>query len=119
MKYFSLVLFVLVVSPLFAQFSGGDGSPESPYEIRTLQELKNVSLYPDKHFILKRNIRDSLRKPLCSPQSPFTGSFNGNGYKITMAIENPPNSLYFGLFEEIGNICYTYIFEIIAKTVKI
>jgi hypothetical protein len=85
------IILLFAVSPLFSQFSGGNGTNSSPYEIRTLQELENVRNYPDKHFILKRNIRDSLREPLYffsnGNWKPFIGSFNGNGYKITLAMD--------------------------------
>jgi len=96
MKYFSLVLFLLAASPVFANpFSGGDGSLENPYQIRTLEELEAVSDFPDKHFIQKANIRDSLRKPLCSDwQRTFTGSYNGNGYLINLAIEDLDTLFY-------------------------
>ena len=88
MKYFSFVLFLLVSSPVFAQFSAGDGTPENPWHIRTLEDLIKVSDYPDKHFIQKANIRKPLTKPLCSDWSrKFTGSYNGNGYLINLAID--------------------------------
>ena len=89
MKYLVVIfLFVLAASPVFANpFSGGDGSPENPYQIRTLEELEAVSDFSDKHFIQKANIRKPLTEPLCT-KKPFTGSYNGNGYLINLAIED-------------------------------
>ena len=81
-----LLLLILTNITTFAQFSGGDGSPENPYQIRTLEELEAVSDFPDKHFIQKANIRKPLTYPLCT-EKPFTGSYNGNGYLINLAID--------------------------------
>ena len=93
MKYLIVIfLFLLAASPVFANpFSGGDGSPENPYQIRTLEELEAVSDYPDKHFIQKANIRKPLTEPLCSTwdwRYKFTGSYNGNGFLINLNIVN-------------------------------
>jgi len=111
------LMMLVLSSPLFSQFSGGDGSEISPYEIRNLTELMNVSLFPDKFFVLKRSIRDSLREPLCSRVNPFTGNFNGNGFKITLAIKEHPGGhyAYKGLFSmavgaEIRNVLWMVSF---------
>jgi len=98
-KVSTVGIFLLGTVSLFAQFSGGNGTAESPFEIRTRAELENVSLFPDKHFVLKANIRDSLRTPLCYEyDNPFTGVFNGNGYKITLAMNEQVYNVRVGLF---------------------
>ena len=71
---------------LFAEFKNGDGSAQNPYEIWTLEDLIKVSDFPDKHFIQKANIRKPLTYPLCT-EKPFTGSYNGNGFLINLAID--------------------------------
>ena len=82
MKHFILI-FIIANLYLQAQFSGGNGTEATPYEIRTLAELEAVSDFPDKHFIQMQNITDSLRKPI----PYFSGVFDGNNYTIILAID--------------------------------
>ena len=122
MKNITKILLILILANinLFAEFKNGDGSAQNPYEIWTLEDLIKVSDFPDKHFIQKANIRKPLTYPLCvNPKSPymseyvFTGSYNGNGYKITLAMKfwldtnnhDDPLKYYLSdvaLFSEIG-----------------
>ena len=88
MKNITKILLILILANinLFAEFKNGDGSAQNPYEIWTLEDLIKVSDFPDKHFIQKANIRKPLTYPLCT-EKPFTGSYNGNGYLINLAID--------------------------------
>ena len=87
-------MFIMILANinLFAEFKNGDGSAQNPYEIWTLEDLIKVSDFPDKHFIQKANIRKPLTEPLCT-KKPFTGSYNGNGYLINLAIKGNIDSL--------------------------
>ena len=86
-KKIKILLLLLVFTSVsgYGQFSGGNGTAESPYEIRTKQELENVALFPNSHFVLKANIRDSVRTPIEKIENSI---LDGNGYKITLAIKN-------------------------------
>ena len=94
MKYLIVIfLFVLAASPLFSQFSGGSGVAGDEYligskdDIYALIDSINAELennkFIDKHYKVIKNIRDSVRKPIPG----FTGVWNGNGYKITLALD--------------------------------
>ncbi len=72
-------------------FDMGDGSFESPYEIRTVEQLKllNEEEYSDQFFILANDleIQEAEWTPIGSQNRPFTGSFDGNGK--TILFSNP------------------------------
>jgi len=123
MKYFIVILLLLAVSPLYSQFSGGDGSPENPFLISSLKDLKEMAdstntIIPDPeggvkpckfcsmHYKLTRNIRDSVRFCIAHRYQQhgyiFDGVFDGQGYKITLAIADNASNKYFALFSIIG-----------------
>lgn len=79
-------------------FAGGDGTAGNPYQIATKAQLSSVRNYPDKNYILMNDIvfassdfksggayynSGSGWKPIGPLTSAFTGTFNGNGKKIT------------------------------------
>ena len=78
-------------------WEGGDGSPESPYEISTATQLKNFATAvngkdgnPDAHAKLMNNIDlSSVRgesnswTPIGSDSRPYTGTFDGAGHTIS------------------------------------
>ncbi len=90
-------------------FSGGDGSPENPFKICTLAQLKSLNQYPEfwaAHYQLMRDIDAGvLAKSLISGnEGDFTGVFDGNGYQIKLkdVVREPAKNLdYSGLF---GNL---------------
>ena len=74
--------------------SGGSGTESDPYRISTIEQLQAIDQekYLDKHFIQVNDIdasetenyqRGSGFKFIGDPERPFTGTYNGNGYKIT------------------------------------
>ena len=103
-------------------FNGGSGTPEDPYEIASWEQLSklNEAEYRDKHFKLVTNMTENSYgysdyaavndntgwdgwTPIGDTENPFTGSFNGNGYKIKdLTIENH-NKEYQGLFGCVEN----------------
>ena len=97
MKILSKLILLLLVANIYvySQFSGGKGTEQEPYEIRTLEELEEVSNYPDKCFVQKANIRKPLTKPLCPDATKqFKGSYDGNNYFIELAIVDTAENSY-------------------------
>lgn len=92
------------VTAIFSFFDDGDGTPENPYQISTLDQLQMVQNYPDSHFILMANIDASATSagegfdPIGDEATPFAGSFNGNGFEISNLSINRPGEQYVGLF---------------------
>ncbi|MCL2105121.1 MAG: hypothetical protein FWH21_08755, partial [Kiritimatiellaeota bacterium] len=86
----------------FAQFAGGNGQPGNPYQITDWLQLAEINNgYLDKHFILMNDLNPDMGGysvgtngytathdlavgwyPLGPTGSPFTGSFDGDGYTI-------------------------------------
>jgi hypothetical protein len=90
--------------PANAQYSGGTGEPDDPYQIATAEDLMLLGESPedcDKHFILTANIdldpnlpgRKVFDKAVIGN---FVGEFDGNGRKISHLIVKGGSSL--GLF---------------------
>jgi len=102
------VAFILTVSngnALFAQFGGGDGTVNNPYQIKTKKHLELLAdsvisgnnWSKGKYFKVMNDITDSVstiigRIALYSHGDvyieTFQGDFNGNNKKITLAIVN-------------------------------
>jgi hypothetical protein len=51
-------IFVIFCNALtvYSQFAGGDGTPENPYQIETVEQLQAMNDHLDKHFILMNDI---------------------------------------------------------------
>lgn len=120
----SLVLLLLVTPCTHAQYSGGSGEPNDPYQIATAADLIMLGETQDdydKHFIMTADIDLDPNLPdgqvfaeaIIAPNSvrygqggvslsvhAFRGIFNGNGYVIDhLMIEgkNPGTGLFGGL----------------------
>jgi len=123
MKLGAIWLIVLLVVSVFlgivpsnasAEFEGGSGTPEDPYQIANVEQLQNMNLYLDAHYILVDDIdaSDTVNwnsgagfEPVGTSSNRFTGTFNGDGYKITGLYVNRPSTSPVGLFGIIsGNI---------------
>jgi len=96
------LIFVMVAVPAFAQFSGGDGLPENPWQIATPEHLDDIRNHLDGHFIQVGDI-DLSEIQNWEPigewaWNPFTGSYDGNGYKIKNLAINRPDDGDIGLF---------------------
>lgn len=96
-------------------YANGNGTPEAPYEIHTLEDLLNIQYDLTACYILKNTISEfgnevkeleSIGQTLSSTQDwsldkSFRGTFDGNGngiYGFTIL----PNGAYCGLFTSIG-----------------
>ena len=70
----------------------GEGTPDIPYQIRTLEQLQKISGFLDKHFIQVADIDASETEGWNQGSGfvpiglfdfqKFSGSYNGNGYRI-------------------------------------
>ena len=89
---------IILLLLVFASVSGnylysqlqGSGTKSDPYLIFTKDELMQIENHPGtpenlKYFVLKRNIRDSVRTPIKKIENAV---FDGQGYKITLAIDD-------------------------------
>lgn len=91
-----LIMFLTIPMKGMAQtsFTGGTGEEGSPYLITTEAQLKEIAKGLDKHYKLTKDI------PLTETWSPinnFTGSLEGDGFKITnLTIKTTSNA---GLFD--------------------
>ncbi len=103
-----IVLILLIGQKSEAQFAGGDGTEESPWQISTIKQLDSVRNHLDGHFILLNSLdfegseydsinRDTGWVPIGESSTPFVGSFNGNGCSIGNLYINS-DSNYTGLF---------------------
>ncbi|MBZ3936397.1 GLUG motif-containing protein [Methanimicrococcus blatticola] len=90
-----------------AAFAGGDGSPEDPFQIENVNQLKEVSENLDAGFRLTKDIQitDSEWHPIGTSWEPFTGTFDGQGHSITFTkattfidAEDPGSTENYGLF---------------------
>ncbi len=122
----AVFLFLVVVSTATAQYSGGTGEPNDPYQIATAEDLIALGEEPndhDKQFILTADIdldpnlpgRKVFDKAIIAPDTnpnddrsslqwfrgtPFTGSFDGNGHTISHLVI--AGGSYLGLFGTLG-----------------
>jgi len=102
-------------SLVYAQFAGGDGTANDPWQISTPSQLDAVRNYlgsanSDKHFILINDI--DLDVPpyntgdgwnrIGDAANQFTGHFNGDDYVISFLFIDRPSTWYIGLFGYIG-----------------
>ncbi len=85
----------------------GAGSIEDPFALFTPDELQAVGMHPvywDNHFVLQSHLDMSqasqpvLHRIGFNETTPFTGTFNGNGYTISNLLLDAPGIDYIGLF---------------------
>ncbi|MBN2269214.1 MAG: hypothetical protein JXN61_01280 [Sedimentisphaerales bacterium] len=83
-----------------AEYGGGDGTPESPYEIYTAEQFGDMSNDRDKHFILKVDLVYSEDAGMRMGQ-PFYGVLDGDGHVISNFVVNKPYNDTIGLFNSL------------------
>ena len=92
-------------------FDGGSGTEANPFQISTVEQLQEIGEEEnlEKHFIQVADIdaaafaedgEDMSLKPIGNRETPFTGTYNGNGYKITgtLPVFSDLNAQHLGLF---------------------
>jgi PKD repeat protein len=108
-----LVWLMLVSAPAWADFGGGSGTTEDPWQIATPAQLDHVRDYlgsanTDKHFVLTADIDlDVLPynsgdgwEPVgaAADENRFFGHFDGAGHTISGLFINRPGEDFVGLF---------------------
>jgi hypothetical protein len=76
------------------------GTADDPILIRTVSGLKAIANGLDKHYVLTDDIdlgENAEWKPIGRSTAPFTGSLDGNGYKIKN-LSTASLTSYFGIF---------------------
>ncbi|PTN31442.1 GLUG motif-containing protein [Desulfonatronum sp. SC1] len=108
LAFYFMASILICSGSTFAQvvYSGGDGTSENPWKISTPGQLNAVRNHLDSHFILINDIDLGLApynqgegwEPIGTDfSSPFTGTFDGDGYVINGLFINR-DSDYQGLF---------------------
>ncbi len=95
-KLITVVALMVFTVSLAAQFAGGSGTAQDPWQIQTATHLSNIRDYigedhQDKHFTLTANIDlgvppwndDEGWQPIGSFGNRFGGTFNGDDYIIS------------------------------------
>ncbi|MFA7133225.1 MAG: hypothetical protein WC108_08005 [Bacteroidales bacterium] len=110
----------------FSGSGSGDGSAENPIIICTLKELNDVRNKLDAYYILGKDLDLSAEafaaegieynpetgwEPIGKEDDPFTGSFDGNGHKLSKLFINREDDVgFFGYVNE-GNINNLYLVD--------
>lgn len=86
-----------------SEFGTGNGSPESPYLVSNIEQLKLVNMHNGRCFKQTANIDFNLGSfmPLFTWDVPFTGTYDGGGYTISN-ISSMMKSDHIGIFSNIG-----------------
>lgn len=109
---FLLVIWVALlaaITPVHANFAGGDGSAQNPFLVSTLEQLQSIRGSSNSaHFRLINNIDASATAGWNNgqgfdPVGWFNGVFDGNGYTISNLTINRPSSSNVALFSTTGS----------------
>jgi len=112
----AIILLITILSlslPAYAQYSGGTGEPNDPYQIATSADLIALGNEPndyDKHFILTADINLDPNLPGCkvfdrAVIGSFAGVFDGKGRTIShLTIKGGSNLGLFGDLEYGGKV---------------
>ena len=104
MKQFllAIIFIAFTISSSQAQFAGGSGTEEDPYQVATVEQLQEILNHFDKHFIQIADIDASETvnwndgKGFEPIGDELSGSYNGNGYIINYLYINRQSRV--GLF---------------------
>jgi hypothetical protein len=109
MFFAAVIIGGLALSSICFGYYGGSGTPEEPYQIANKEDLlalaADTSNY-DKCFILTADINmggDVFTTAIIASVDAFTGTFDGNGLKITNFTINGGSGDYLGLFGYISS----------------
>jgi len=107
----------LSCAPLRAQYAGGTGDPNDPYQIETPGQMNAIGSHPedwDKHFALVQDVNlaeyAGTRFRIIGKfgarggddNRPFTGTFDGRGRKIKSFRWTSTRGDHIGLFAYVG-----------------
>lgn len=108
-----LAIIILSSNSIIAQFAGGSGTIEDPYQISNATELDSVRNHLEDHFILINDIDLNISpyntgigwEPIGDwYNTHFAGSIDGNGYTITGLHINNIELYDVGLFGSIRKL---------------
>lgn len=104
----TLILSLLLISTsIYADFAGGDGSVDNPYQISTIKQLNQVRDFADQNFILTNNLdflgttydsTNSIEHKGWEPIVNFVGAFDGASHIISNLYIMRPEEDNVGLF---------------------
>jgi len=103
-----LISFVLIFSnniPVRAQTTAAAGTTNDPILIQTAEDINQITKTGlDKHYKLMNDVDAGNMAPIGSEQQPFTGYFDGNGYKVKLSMNynSSDSKNNVGLFGYIG-----------------
>jgi len=117
---------------LLAQFGGGNGTVNNPYQIKTKQHLElladsvnngnnsfnNDNWSNDKYFKVMNDIAGPITTVIgrsSSYSKSFQGNFDGNNKKITLAINHSNNKYLADFFGLTLNTFHKIIYKIIKN----
>lgn len=101
-----LSLLTLTSGSINAQFAGGSGTVEDPYQVSTIEQLQEIDNYTTSHFIQINDIDASVTAtwndgagfdPIGQSDLKFKGIYDGNGYTISHLHINK-SQFYTGIF---------------------
>lgn len=119
----SVKLSVIQKSSTSPKFEGGRGTADDPYQIKTAQQLDNVRIALNSHFVQTADIdlgayldtNGSGWEPIGDLEKPyFTGTFDGNMQEIRSVWIKRPTTGNIGLFGTIYNASISNIRLIIG-----
>ena len=99
-----------ISDPLMIQtdtFCGGEGTPASPFQICSLQNLNSMRDHLSRSFVLKKSIdsratsswnRGNGFYPIGQSDTPFTGSLDGAGHSLLGITIDYPDQDQVGIF---------------------
>jgi uncharacterized protein (TIGR02145 family) len=87
-------------------FSGGDGTPGNPFQVSNAEELYTVRLFMSSYFIQTADIDLGVAPwnagegwdPICDPNNPFKGTYNGDSHTVSNIYINTPTRDHVALF---------------------
>ena len=122
-KWLALLLAVLTILPCLPALELS-AEAASVYEIKDVAGLQYAVTHPDGDYILTKDIDLSAQKnwtPIGTVSTPFSGSFNGNGHTVKLAISgnSTTDDTLFGLFGavsgEVKNLIVTGTVDVTCK----
>lgn len=90
----------ITCDPGSTPFGGGDGSPDAPYTLCTVEHFLNIPANSTNTFYLLENL-DLQNVTNYQPIKAFHGHFNGNHHGLFNLTIDDPTLIYAGLFESI------------------
>jgi len=110
-KRITALFLMLLFNLIFAQFAGGSGTVEDPYQVATAEQLNNIRNYMTSSFVQIAHIDLGVAPwnegagwdPIgdynySDPSKSFRGNYDGGDYKISNMYINRPVEPYLGLF---------------------